>query len=356
MYGPTGLLPQNQNVPATSPLMDLFNNNPTAIMNLASGLLSPDRDRYGRVIPGSGFARGAAGFQKGYAKDQGRNALGNLASSIDIPPALAEAGKYYPELIEDFIKNEYGGGEIPTMGLREVFYLDKEGKVRAAQMSDAGGAFDVNTGEKITEGQFLTPEDVARMRATGKLNAEGAEKAAGGIEKGEVAIDTVDSILTDPYFDTMFGRKRHYSIAGLERKTLGTGALAGPDSKIKQLEGQAFIKAFNDIKGGGHITEIEGIKATQAIQRVNKDLEPEDAREALLEFREVTLRGMARHKRFLATGIKTATDGEDLSEWMPDIPLPPQLSAPQQVPGEQGGTVPELGGGLTWDPATQSWK
>jgi hypothetical protein len=42
------------------------------------------------------------------------------------------------------------------------------------------------------------------------------------------------------------------------------------DKKFKQVLGKAFLKAFNDLRGGGSITEIEGVKATEAITRLSR--------------------------------------------------------------------------------------
>jgi flagellum-specific peptidoglycan hydrolase FlgJ len=48
-----------------------------------------------------------------------------------------------------------------------------------------------------------------------------------------------------------------------------------------QLKGQAFLQAFEGLKGGGQITEVEGTKATQAIARLDRAQSPKDYRKAL---------------------------------------------------------------------------
>jgi hypothetical protein len=42
------------------------------------------------------------------------------------------------------------------------------------------------------------------------------------------------------------------------------------DKKFKHVLGKAFLKAFNDLRGGGAITEKEGDKATEAITRLSR--------------------------------------------------------------------------------------
>jgi hypothetical protein len=42
------------------------------------------------------------------------------------------------------------------------------------------------------------------------------------------------------------------------------------DALLKQVQDGAFLKAFNDLKGGGSITQTEGEKATMALTRVKR--------------------------------------------------------------------------------------
>lgn len=73
-----------------------------------------------------------------------------------------------------------------------------------------------------------------------------------------------------------------------------TDAGTGFDSMIGQLQGNAFLQAFDSLKGGGQITQIEGEKATNAIARLSTtqgDLFFEDS---MKELRSVLERAKAR--------------------------------------------------------------
>jgi len=63
-----------------------------------------------------------------------------------------------------------------------------------------------------------------------------------------------------------------------------------------QLSGAAFLEAFESLKGGGQITEVEGKKATQAIQRMNKSLSEKEYVEAARDFQSVIRAGVDRAK------------------------------------------------------------
>lgn len=64
--------------------------------------------------------------------------------------------------------------------------------------------------------------------------------------------------------------------------------------KIDQLKGKAFLQAFETLKGGGQITEREGLAATKAIARLERKQSPEAYRESLMALRSVVERVRAR--------------------------------------------------------------
>ena len=54
-----------------------------------------------------------------------------------------------------------------------------------------------------------------------------------------------------------------------------------------QLGGKAFLQAFESLKGGGQITEVEGKKATDAIARLNRAQSDSEYEVALNDLRGV---------------------------------------------------------------------
>jgi hypothetical protein len=64
----------------------------------------------------------------------------------------------------------------------------------------------------------------------------------------------------------------------------------------KQIEGKAFLEAFNALKGGGSITEKEGEKGTQAIMRMNKASSEREYVAAARELQDIMRKGVDRAK------------------------------------------------------------
>lgn len=63
---------------------------------------------------------------------------------------------------------------------------------------------------------------------------------------------------------------------------------------LDQLGGAAFLQAFESLKGGGQITEVEGKKATDAMARLNRAQSDEEFQQSLQDLRSVMEKGRAR--------------------------------------------------------------
>lgn len=119
---------------------------------------------------------------------------------------------------------------------------------------------------------------------------QGADSAAadkGSPAAPEAMLESIEGILNDPALDSSTGiLSPLQAIPGTPQKRFST--------RSKQLEGQAFLQAFESLKGAGQITEIEGQKATQAIGRLDTAQSPDDYREALTDLQGVLKKAIAR--------------------------------------------------------------
>lgn len=75
--------------------------------------------------------------------------------------------------------------------------------------------------------------------------------------------------------------------------------IPGTDAKdfsvaLDQLKGKTFLQAFESLKGGGQITEVEGKKATEAIGRLNTAQSDKAFQQALIDLRSVVEGSMKR--------------------------------------------------------------
>ena len=135
------------------------------------------------------------------------------------------------------------------------------------------------------------PIDIRGRETEEKIGQSQGAEIAGAPTAFRTAADTlknIDDVLNHPAFGVATG------VSGMiARNVPGTPAFDF-GQRFDQLTGRAFLQAFESLRGGGQITEIEGKKATDAIARLNPRASAEDTRQALQELREVVVSAQQR--------------------------------------------------------------
>lgn len=139
---------------------------------------------------------------------------------------------------------------------------------------------------------------------TAEARAEYALKAPAAIEFMNQTINNINEMIGDAEVNkegkVVYGKKKPH--AGFEL-AVGAGMpewmpfQSGTDVadfrvRFKQLEGQGFLQAFETLKGAGQITEIEGAKATAALNRMNLAQSEKEFITAAREFESNVKKGM----------------------------------------------------------------
>ncbi len=114
------------------------------------------------------------------------------------------------------------------------------------------------------------------------------------VQQGEQTIKLVDDMLNHPGFNISVGAKS--PVGKVASFIPGTDA-ASFDIASKQMLGKQFLQAFETLKGGGQITQIEGEKATQAMSRMNTSNSQEEYTKAAREFQDIIRSGINRAKQ-----------------------------------------------------------
>ena len=148
----------------------------------------------------------------------------------------------------------------------------------------------------------------------GKAGAQANIALPGAIATGEEAIRKVDALVGALPVKNAEGKiistgtKPH---AGFE-SSVGAGfpglkyipgtSAADFNARLNEIQGGAFLQAFNTLKGGGSITETEGTKATQAINRMSTAQSEKEFNIAAREYQDILRMGIARAKAKAASG------------------------------------------------------
>ena len=190
-------------------------------------------------------------------------------------------------------------------------------------------------GQDLTERRerdLALAENIAAARATGKVLAENkvAAQAAlpGAIATAEQTLALIDEMIGDARVGRD-GKKWEVPKGGRQpaagfkdyvgatmkpfmRLIEGSDA-AGYERRQLQIEGKTFLEAFESLKGGGAITEIEGAKGTQAISRMNKAQSEVEYIKAARELQEVVRKGVERARAKAGAGGAGAPAGAPMN-------------------------------------------
>lgn len=139
------------------------------------------------------------------------------------------------------------------------------------------------------------PKDLAGAAAqteTGKAKAAAAFDLPRIEQNAQQTLDVIQQLKTHPGRATATGASGTWDPRNYLPGTDATNFKVALD----QAKGQTFLQAYNSLKGGGSITDIEGAKATAAIARLNTAQSDEEFARALDDFESVIKTGLARAK------------------------------------------------------------
>lgn len=223
---------------------------------------------------------------------------------------------------------------------------------RNPQIMNLGGTQAVRApGGGIGESYTVTPKptDMPEFQAaqeTAKVTARetvqrGAE-ATSNLPKVQAsaanARSMVQGVLNHPGFSSTVGAT---ALPGA-RFIPGTKE-ADFQSRMDQLKGSAFLQAFETLKGGGQITEVEGKKATDAINRMSISTSEKEFRQAAQDFLSVVDRAEQNAVRSAkATPTQDETDyvRQRRAAGVPDSEIAKEMNAKASAKPAQSFDLP----------------
>lgn len=150
---------------------------------------------------------------------------------------------------------------------------------------------------KITE----TPEYKAQQTAaqeTAKAQAGAQADLPKALEDARFMKETIGKLINEqgqlqPGVESIVG-----GWGGMQGRQAAVLPLSGTQRKyqpiVNQIKGQVFMNAYQGLKGGGQITEVEGIKAESALARLDQAQTEEDFAAALKDLMDVVNAGERR--------------------------------------------------------------
>jgi len=128
---------------------------------------------------------------------------------------------------------------------------------------------------------------VGESQATAEVDMPSAESTTG------FTLDSIDKMINHPGMKDAVGVwDNPLAMGGM---IPGTDA-AGFNALFDQIKGKTFKEIYEDLKGGGQITEIEGSKGEAAINRLNKSTSEKEFMSAANDFKTEVLDLLAKQR------------------------------------------------------------
>lgn len=177
-----------------------------------------------------------------------------------------------------------------SLGKTPIYLRDGDGNVSIGQLGN-GQVVPAQIADGMT---IVDPMQKAHMqqqgRSQGKIQGE-ARQNFPAIETNSMrALKTVDDLLNHPGIDAGTGfSSKIPAFPGSEKYAFNVAN--------KQAQGQVFLQGFEALKGGGVITEVEGLKAEQALARIEQAQSRKDYEAGLRDYKQVIENGLAAARR-----------------------------------------------------------
>jgi hypothetical protein len=218
--------------------------------------------------------------------------------------ALA-AYNWGPGNVDKWIKS---GADMNSLPAETKTYIDRVRKLAGPNFVEMGGATapveptapvaatpsvapSLTPAVKPGARPFITPAQETAI--TEESKAIGKAKGEAIAELPKAANTAINMLKTIKEVDTHPGKEGAVGVSVLKSYVPFTEA-SGFDNKLAQLKGKSFLQAFETLKGGGQITEIEGKKATDAIDRTTKWTSEAEFQTALNELQDIVYSALER--------------------------------------------------------------
>jgi hypothetical protein len=263
---------------------------------------------------------------------------------------LIEESKLGSDKFAQLVKDR-AGQQITVRGQNMQAETTRRGQNMQAETSRRGQNMQAETsrrGQDINEQRerdLTLAENQAAAKARGKVIAENkveAERALpGAIATAEQTLTLIDEMIGDARVskdgkewevpkggrDPAEGFTDYVGLGFPGERFLEGSDAASYERRQLQIEGKTFLEAFESLRGGGAITEVEGAKGQQAISRMNKAQSEVEYVKAARELQEVVRKGVerARTKAGVAAGGGGAAGGASNPRLLSDDELRRQL-------------------------------
>jgi hypothetical protein len=243
-------------------------------------------------------------------------------------------GQLYDVQTGQWLSPPAGGGTDAEYGLNPQYGTDQNGNPVLIQIGKDGKAVQTALPDGVSLSKepirldagthFVLLDPITRQpvgtvaknlagaevdKATGKAQGEAMANLPNAEVTAKTILDMIQGVRNHPGRETATGMS---SVIDPRNYIPGTEA-TNFRSRLDQLQGQTFLQAFESLKGGGQITEVEGKKAEQAIARLNTAQSEQEFMTALTDLESVVNTALSKAQR--KAGVATTAPGGEVKRY-----------------------------------------
>jgi len=226
------------------------------------------------------------------------------------------------------------GGQLRSSDAVRI-YQDSVKRSRANQVQTVT----TSDGRKVdmVNNQIVNSPEIQARLENAKLDLQKSQAEVAQMESRKQAasseISNMRQMLAElkshPGMSTSVGAKGPEYFFGIKKEPISGTRAADFYTLLEQVQGGTFMQAFNNLKGGGQITEQEGAKATAAIARLNPRQTEEGFNKALMDFDGILAQAQARSQ----ANAPQASAANAAQAAPPSAPAQPQQPATRVIGG-----------------------
>lgn len=174
--------------------------------------------------------------------------------------------------------------------------------------------------------------DPTNAAAVAQAKAGGA---AAGKEVGGAQMQLIDAVpmveVTTRQVNELLNHPGFQSAVGMgipAAKRIPGSKEADFAARLEQIQGGAFLQAFESLRGGGQITETEGAKATSAYNRMSDATSEKEFRAAAKDYIDILNIGLDRLRKKAGTAYQQPTQSQPVAPVQPVAQPQPASSTP----------------------------
>ena len=153
----------------------------------------------------------------------------------------------------------------------------------------------------------------AKAKSDSEFKAKAQQNFPQVLDNADYLNTQLDGLLNSP------GKAQAVGLSSLVPIIPGTPA-ADFKARLEQVNGEQFLQAFQSLKGGGQITEIEGKKATDAIARMQTSQTEPEFDKSVKEFKTIVDKATKRARAAAGSDIKETPQPEKIMRAVENIP------------------------------------